>query len=379
VLLVGAGLLARSFSYLVNQRAGFDGTHVMTATLSLQDARYQDATHINQLFDRTLDRMRTTPGVEQAAVALTLPYERALNNGFRWTQAGDSHLANMTYVTPGYFETLRVPLLRGRAFTAADGADAAAVVIANDAFVRRYSPDQDPLGRPVFSAGKARTIVGIAGDIPTKALFGSFGPVAAAPALYVPAAQVSDSLFALVHTWFSPSWFVRTTGDPPTVTADMQRAVQAVDPLLPVAKFRTFDEVRSEAVATPRAQAMLLGALAALALLLAAIGLYGLVANSVAERTRELGIRMALGASAGRAMLAAATPGLVMTIAGLAIGLLAARGFAAALRRLIWGVTTDDPLTFVVAAVAMIVVASIAASVPALRIARLNPVNALRA
>jgi predicted permease len=379
VLLVGAGLLARSFSYLVNQRAGFDGTHVMTATLSLQDARYQDATHINQLFDRTLDRMRTTPGVEQAAVALTLPYERALNNGFRWTQAGDTHLANMTYVTPGYFETLRVPLLRGRAFTAADGADAAAVVIANDAFVRRYSPDQDPLGRPVFSAGKARTIVGIAGDIPTKALFGSFGPVAAAPALYVPAAQVSDSLFALVHTWFSPSWFVRTTGDPPTVTADMQRAVQAVDPLLPFAKFRTFDEVRSEAVATPRAQAMLLGALAALALLLAAIGLYGLVANSVAERTRELGIRMALGASAGRAMLAAATPGLVMAIAGLAIGLLAARGFAAALRRLIWGVTTDDPLTFVVAAVAMIVVASIAAIVPALRIARLNPVSALRA
>jgi ABC-type lipoprotein release transport system permease subunit len=190
----------------------------------------------------------------------------------------------------------------------------------------------------------------------------------------------------MVHTWFSPSWFVRvhdSRGDsqavsPQGIGREMQQAVESVDPLLPFAKFRTVDDVRGEAVATERAQAWLLGTLAGLALLLAAVGLYGLVANSVAERTRELGIRIALGARPRQAIAAAVVPGFSLAIVGVAIGLFAARLGAAVMRHLVWGVTVTDPLTFAIAAGAVLFVAAIATLVPALRIVRLNPITSLR-
>lgn len=158
----------------------------------------------------------------------------------------------------------------------------------------------------------------------------------------------------------------------------MQRAVETVDPLLPFAKFRTLDDVRGEAVVTERAQALLLGALAGLALVLAAVGLYGLVANTVAERRRELGIRLALGATSGQAIVAAAAPGLLLALVGVAIGALAARLGATTLRHLVWGISVADPLTFVVSATAVFAVAAVAVFAPALRIVRLNPIRALR-
>jgi len=378
VLLVGAGLLLRSFDHLMRQRSGFDGTHVMTATLSLQDARYQTAERVNQLFDQTLAHMRAMPGVVNAAAALTLPYERALNSGFRFVGGNQGgQIINVTYVTPEYFDVLRVPVIRGRVFSSADAANSALVIVVNQAFVRRHSPDQDPIGRQVASNG-VRTIVGVVGDIQTKAGFGSFGAIGAAPAAYIPAAQGSAAFFQQVHIWFSPSWFVRLTGPREGIVADMQRAVQAVDPLLPFARFRTLDDVRGQAVATPRAQALLLGTLAGLALLLAAVGLYGLVANGVAERTRELGIRLALGATPQQAIVAAALPGFALAAAGVAIGGVAARLGASTMRHLVWGVAVADPLTFVLAIGTVLAVAAIAALVPALRIVRLNPIRALR-
>ena len=223
-----------------------------------------------------------------------------------------------------------------------------------------------------------RTIVGIVGDIQQKAGFGNFGPVGSAPGSYIPGPQLSNAFVTMVHTWFSPSWIVRLSGPQEGIVAQMQKAVAAVDPLLPVAKFRTLDEVRGEAVATPRAQALLLGTLAGLALLLAAIGLYGLVANGVAERRRELGIRMALGASSRQAVTTAALPGFALAVAGVAIGGVAARLGATTMQHLVWGVSVADPLTFALAIVTVLAVAAIAAVVPALRIARLNPVHALR-
>jgi hypothetical protein len=181
----------------------------MTGSLSLQDARYRSAEKVNALFERTLEKMAEVPGVEHAAVALTLPYERALNIGSRWigdAKPGAEAIAtmNQTYVSPGYFEALRIPLVRGRVFTPADAANAEPVIVVNEAFVRRSSRDADPIGRRMGSARSARTIIGVVGDIQQKAGWGNFGPVAAMPATYIPVAQVDDAYVAMVHTWFSP-------------------------------------------------------------------------------------------------------------------------------------------------------------------------------
>ena len=379
VLLVGAGLLIRSFDYLIGQPPGFDGTHVMTATVSLQDARYRTSDAVARLFDDTLLRLRAIPGVEHAAAALTLPYERALNNGFRLAGGPpESRIVSMTYVTAGYFDALRIPIVRGRALASSDAAGTPPAVVVNQAFVRRYSPDADPIGRQITSNGVTRTIVGVAGDLQQKVSFGSFGPLGAPPAAYVPQAQVSSGFITMAHTWFSPSWIVRLSGPQEGIVSQMQKAVTSVDPLLPVVKFRTLDDVRGEAVATPRAQAMLLGTLAGLALLLAAVGLSGLVANGVAERTRELGIRLALGASLRQAMAFAVLPGLTLALVGVIVGGVAARLAASTLRHLVWGVSVADPLTFAAAIGTVLAVSAIAAIVPALRIVRLNPIKALR-
>jgi predicted permease len=382
MLLVGAGLLLRTFEQLMHLRAGFVSTNVMSATLSLQDARYATAERINRLFDETLDRIHAVPGVQSAAVCLTLPYERALNVGGRWVGAKSPDdvvpLLNMTYVTPEYFEMLRIPIVRGRVFAPADNASGAPVIVLNEAFVRRYSPKEDPIGRQLAQGGASRTVVGIVGDIQQKAGWGDFGPVAPVPAAYVPAAQFSDAAFKMVHTWFSPSWLVRTAGPQGGVAAEMQRAVQTVDSQLPFAKFRTLDEVRGEAVATERAQATLLGSLAALALLLAAVGIYGLVASSVVERTRELSIRMALGATPLQTLQAAVFPGIAIGLAGVAIGVACARAGSRVMQALVWNVSVGDPLTFGLAAATVLLVAVAAALLPSLRILRLNPVGALR-
>jgi predicted permease len=383
MLLVGAGLLIRTFDHLMRQRPGFDDTHLMTASLSLLDARYRSADTVNQLFDRTLERMRAIPGVENAAVSLTLPYERALNTGGnRWIGAKPGERAieimNQTYVSPGYFATLRIPLIRGRVFTAADNAAAARVMVVNQSFVKAYSPDQDPIGRQMDSQKGSVTVVGIVGDIQEQAGWGNFGPVGTMASTYIPAAQTSDAYMNMVHTWFSPSWLVRLAGPQEGIVAAMQSAVQSVDPLLPFAKFRTLDDVRGEAVAQQRAQAWLLGSLAGLALLLAAIGLYGLVANAVAERTRELGIRIALGATPAETVRVAARPGVVFGAVGLLVGLALARAGSSVLEHLVWGVSVGDPLTYAGAAAAVLVVALVATLVPSLKILRVNPIRALR-
>jgi predicted permease len=374
-LVVGAGLLVRTLRHLTQLRPGFEAANVITATLSLQDARYETNERVNQLFDRSLDGIRQVPGVERAAVALTLPYERALNQGFRFVGGEmQQEVVNVTYVTPEYFEALRIPIRRGRMFVDTDNNASLTVALVNEAFVRRHSPNQDPIGRQL-SLG---TIVGVVGDIQQRVGWGDFGPVAAIPAAYVPAAQFGDAGFKLVHTWFSPSWIVRTTGPQPGIIEQIQQAVQKVDAQLPFKAFRTFDDVRAEAVAMQRVQAQLLGSLSVLALVLAAVGIYGLTASGVTERTRELGIRIALGATPMQTVRAAGLPAVWLAAVGIAIGLILARGGAGLMRRLVFGVAVTDPATFLLAGGLVLIAVSVASLVPSLRILRLNVVTALR-
>jgi predicted permease len=374
-LVFGAGLLVRTLQRLTQLRPGFDATHVITATLSLQDARYETNARVNQLFDRSLDGIRQVPGVERAAVALTLPYERALNEGFRFVgEEMQPEVVNLTYVTPEYFDALRIPIRHGRLFVDTDNRASLPVAVVNEAFVRRYSPTGDPVGRQL-SLG---TIVGVVGDIQQRAGWGDYGPVAAIPAAYVPAAQFADAGFKLVHTWFSPSWIVRTTGPQQGIIQQIQQAVQKVDPQLPFKAFRTLDDVRAEAVAVQRVQAQLIGSLSALALLLAAVGISGLTASGVTERTRELGIRIALGATPMQTVRAAGLPAVRLAAVGVAIGLVLARGASGLMRRLVFGVAVTDPATFLLAGGLVLFAASVAALVPSLRILRLNIVTALR-
>jgi predicted permease len=380
VLLVGAGLLIRSFEHLVNRPPGFDGRNVVAGTLSLQDARYTTSEHVNELFARSLERMRAIPGVESAAVSLTLPYERALNEGWRFVGGAtpaDVSVINVTYVTPDYFKTFRIPILRGRAFTDADTRSDAPFMIVNQAFVHRYTRDQDPIGRQI-AIGTVRTVVGVAGDIVEKAGWGRYEPLDVVPAAYIPAAQTTDAFLQMVHTWFSPSWAVRLGRAQQGIIPAMQQAIQAVDPMLPFNKFRSMDDVRSETLSFQRALALLLGTMAGLAVLLAAVGIYGLVASSVGERTRELGIRVALGATPRETVRVAALPGIVLGAAGVAIGIALARLGSRVLEHLVWGVTVSDPLTFVVAASAVLAMALVATLVPSMRILRLDPVRSLR-
>jgi predicted permease len=380
VLLTGAGLLIRTFLHLRNLTPGFDSTNVLTASISLQDARYRTSANMNRLFTETLTRMRALPGVEAAAVGLHVPYQRWLNNGARvpGRGTGDMFTVNVNYVTPGYFETLRIRTLAGRIFDERDTPTSLPVAIVNEAFVRRHLGGDMALGTHVQLGRSTREIVGIAVDTQQRAGWGNSGPLAAIPAVYIPAAQVPDAMVEMVHTWFSPSWVVRATGSRQDLLKEMQRAVQQTDPLLPFASFRSMDEVRSANLSPQRFYAGLLGCLAALALLLAAVGIYGLIANEVVARTRELGIRLALGATRRQAIFSAAAPGMVLAgagvIAGCALALLAVR----VLRGMVYGLSTTDPATFAGVSALLLTVAALASFVPALRLLRLDPAATLR-
>jgi predicted permease len=382
VLLIGAGLLVRTLAHLYQLRPGFEPANVITASFSLQDARYATAQKVNQLFDSGLARMRGLPGVESAAVGLSLPYQRGLNDGFKRVdgpEAGPEDLiTDVNYVSPDYFRTLRIPLLRGRDFRASDGPKSAPVAIVNNAFARKYLSKQEALGSHLAMGSTKVEIIGLVGDVQETAGWGDFGPLGAVPMIYIPASQTVDGYLKVVHVWFSPNWVVRSPGPAEKVTRGMQQVASSVDPLLPIASFRTMQELRARSLGEQRFQAILLATLSGLALLLAVVGLYGLMSQSVAERRRELGIRLALGSSVARAVRDAAIPGVSLALAGVVAGCVFAGLSVRVLQHLLWGVSTSDPLTFLSVAFGLVLVAAFASLVPALRITRLNPADTLR-
>jgi predicted permease len=383
MLLIGAGLLVRTVTHLYQLRPGFEPAHVITASFSLQDARYSDGAHVTQLYDSGLARMRALPGVESAGAALTLPYQRGLNTGVKRVDGPqadtDWQITNLDYVTPGYLETLKVPLLRGRMIRASDGPKSAQIVLVTEAFAKEYLSKQDPVGSHLdFGNKEIREVVGVVADVQQSSGFGDFGPLAEAPNVYVPVAQVDAGFLKLIHVWFDPSWVVRVAGSPSSVIPQIQNAASTIDPLLPIAEFRTFDDLRRLSVSSERFQATLLASLSSLALVLAIVGIYGLMSQSVVERRRELGIRMALGATVSESVREAALPGILLALAGVAAGCVLAGLSAKVFAHLVWGVTTTDPGTYASVAIGLLVVAAVASLIPALRVTNLNPADTLR-
>jgi predicted permease len=377
VLLVGAGLLIRTLTYLNGLNPGFDPHNVLTAEVSLQDARYKTSAAVNRLYSQSVQRIRQIPGVQSAAAALTLPYERPLNDGFRLLEGPDTqrHGIETVYTTSGYFETLRIPLIAGRTFRDSDTPDSPKVAIVTESFVKRYLRGESAIGRHISGP---REIIGVVGDVQQRSGLGNFGPISIEPTLYLPVTQTNDAYLQMVHTWFAPKWVIRASGPIGSLSAQVQTAVGATDPLLPIAKFRTFDELQARITRDQRYHAALFSILAGLALLLAAIGLYGLISQSITQRTHELGIRLALGSTAGQAVTQAMRPGILLALAGIVAG--AGLSFLTVrfLESFLWGVRPTDTATFIATAAILLLVAVVASLIPALRILRLDPARTLR-
>lgn len=390
-LLIAATLLVRSLVALSELRPGFEAAHVLTAKVSLDDARYHSTRQVAHLFEAGLSRIRELPGVEAAAAGLAVPYERWLYMGFNQLggrrpdskvlrQNGLQNLV-VSYVTKDYFATLRIPVLRGRAIDGGDRADSEPVVVVSQAFAHKYMPGEEAVGSRILIGGKVRRIVGIVGDVPQRQGWEDSSPLAflsPLPAGYLPVAQTGDSFLQWAHTEVSPSWVVRAKAPPAALLRDIRRAVEAVDPMLPLAGFHTMAEVESASLQGRRFLAVLFALLAGLALVLAAVAIYSLIANTVAERTQELGIRMALGATVGQAMRAVAVPGVLLALGGIATGSLLARLAAQVMRHLLWGVTATDLTTFIAAPLLLLGIAASASFLPARQVARLDPAQTLR-
>jgi predicted permease len=382
VLLVSAGLLLRTLEFLNGLNPGFDTRNVLSAEVSLQDARYRTSSAVNLLYTRTLDRIAAMGGVQSAAVALTLPYERPLNDGFRAIDGDDQrgHGVEVVYCTPAYFETLRIPLRRGRVFRETDGAAGVPVALASESFARKYYARHEAVGGHIRMEGATREIVGIVGDVQQHSGLGDFGPLSVEPTLYIPAAQTGDGFVQVIHTWFAPKWVIRVGQgiSPAGVEAQVQAAVTAVDPLLPVAGFRTIDDLRGRITLDQRYRATLFSMVAGLALLLAALGVAGMVSQSVTQRTHELGVRMALGATARQAILETMRPGLALAALGVAAGWALSQIAGRYLEHLLWGVRPGDPASFLFSASILLAVAALACLAPSLRILRIDPAQTLR-
>lgn len=382
VLLVATGLLMRTFLNLRALDPGFEASGLITATVSLQDARYQNAASINRLFDESLRRRETTPGVEAAAVSLRLPYERLLNSGFRFMDdaAAPAMTTNVTYATPGFLTTLKLPLRRGRDISRNDSSGAPPIVLVNETFERVYSKERPALGRRIRVGGVEREIVGITGDVQARPSFTApgigGGPLVSLPLVVIPAAQTADGYFRTAHTWFAPVWTVRAR-DQQAATA-IARAIGDVDPQLPLSSVRPMERVIADSMTEQRLLMTLVAALAAAALLLAAIGVHGVIAHSVAERRREFGIRIALGATSADAVRRVSMTGILLATAGAVAGLLLSIPATSLVRAFLWRVEASDPWTYAGVAGVLLVVSIVASLLPALKLLRLNPAETLR-
>ena len=378
VLLSASGLLIRTLIHLETLPPGFNPANVMVAKASLDDVRFHDPANFRKLLDESTANMRQIPGVRDAAVGLSLPFERALNDGVVLSdgkEAGKQEGTDVVYATPGYFNTLQMPLLAGRLFTDADGPDAQHVAIVNQSFARKFYEGTNPVGRYI---NKDTVIVGEIADVSVSSGLYDGPPLMSEQAMYIPAAQVPAAYLSLIHVWVQPDWIVRTGGPIEGLTAQMQQALTRAEPNLPASGFYNMNELMARTLATQRIEVALLSGMAALALLLSAVGIFALVANMVAQRTREIGIRMALGSTIPQAMLHIGSSGIGAAALGLILGLALCVGALRAMRSVIYGVGVYDAPTIATVVLALVAVTLVASFVPTIRVARIDPAKTLR-
>jgi putative ABC transport system permease protein len=386
VLLVGAALLIQSFWRLQRVPLGFRPESVLTARLWLPQPNDPKTgpyfTHAARVafYRQVLERVAALPGVQAAGGTAVLPLSGARGRiSFtvegRALDAGDTPAAEGTLATPGYFRALGIDVMKGRLFDDHDDATRPIVAVVSESFVRRYFPDQDVIARRIFPGGRlsapngpaprnAITIVGIVRDIKTGGL-----DVEAAPLVYRSVWQVSNLNLTLA---------VRASGDPAMLSDAIRREVRAVDPNEPVFSVRTMDEVVSGALAQRRFTMVLLALFAATALALSAIGIYGVMAYFVTQRTHEIGIRMALGASPRAVLGMVLGQGAKLAAVGVGAGLLGAVALTRAISALLFGVSPRDPVTLAALSIVLSAIALIACYVPARRATRVDPIRALR-
>jgi putative ABC transport system permease protein len=387
VLLIGAVLLIRTFVGLRTVNPGFEAHNILTMTTSMAGNNYSTTAKMGNFVRQVVERLEALPGVESASASIMLPTNCCIDLPFNLPDKppakGDRYNGDEQWrsVSPHYFRVFRIPLLRGRAFAETDSSTSARVVIINEAMVRKYWPKEDPIGK-VLLIGKGlgpefeeppRQIVGIVGDAREAGLSKSEIPV-----IYVPQGQIADGLIKLANNVLPLSWAIRGAANPTGLRSAIEREIQSIDPQISVGDPRLMEEVVSRSISRDNFMMLLLTIFAAIALLLAAIGIYGLMSYSVEQRTQEIGVRMALGAGKPDLLRMILRQGLQLAAAGVLLGLAIAYGLTRVLASLLFGVQAADPFTFGGVAMILLLIALAATWYPARRAAAVEPVEALR-
>jgi putative ABC transport system permease protein len=387
VLLVGAALLIRTSMGLKGVKTGFDGHNVLTLQTSLAGGSYASTAKVDNLARQVVRKLEALPGIDSAATTLMLPADGDIDLPF--TIAGKVPAKGQLYngdeqwraVSAHYFKTMRIPLLRGRAFEETDTGISSRLVIINDAMAKKYWPKEDPIGQ-VITIGKglgpqfeepSRLVVGVVGDARETGL--SDKDVAV---MYIPASQMTEGLTTLANNVIPLSWVIRTGMDPLTMRATVEHEFRSVDPQIPIARERSMEQVLSESVARQDFNMLLLTIFAGIALLLASIGIYGLMSYTVEQRTQEIGIRIALGGERPQMLRMMVVQGMKLTLIGVIVGLGIAFGLTKLLASLLFEVKSSDPVTFVAVAAILMLVSLLAIYIPSRRAMNVEPVQALR-
>jgi predicted permease len=378
VMLVGAGLLVRTFANLLAVEPGFDPRNIVTCRVALNGDRYKAAGNAAAFYNDALERIKGLPGVEGAAITNKLPLDWQFNMPvvFPW-DPDRVRSVQMRVISPDYFEVMKIDVQQGRAFDSGDNAGGAPVALVNQAFVDRYFEGRDAMSMQL-SVGRGtgdpmRQIVGVVRDSKQQGLDRP------APAtVFVPLEQVHDKLMAVVRTYTAVHFVVRSAAAPSSITAEIKRQIAALDPTLALSEIQSMEEIAARSIATQRFNMMIVGLFAALGVVLAAVGIYGVTSYTVAQRTPEIGLRIALGAQAHNVVRLVLRQGLGVTLLGTAIGLAGAYGVTRLIKSLLFGVSETDPLTFGLIGLLLITVALAACYLPARRATRVDPMVALR-